>query len=366
MQVERSAGDGSTPIDVGQTTRVCTSRIQAIVFSQPNAGRFAVAHADSSMPTCRPWCGRRSRCRPPRASMYASRAGWSPVRADGLDDDLAHVITRLSAPTVRCRARGPGAVRRVQHQQARLALRGAVGGRRHRVGNQAVASVNRWPRYASRGSAPFDLRVQPRIGRSVFEPCASGVHLLLGPRAVASVPVGAAVLPLNNSSGSPRLDRVPSTVKCSSDIRPAARSTTRRTKLRAISWFSSRSTILGEHRRRPDRLVHVPCRRSSETAVGQLFHQQALAANRIRRSASAAPAGRSARRAASDAGVQSIELRDMSRSASSTNAPNRPESDAPSARRCSRGHITEHRIGECGRLLACPTWYAPRTTASTA
>jgi hypothetical protein len=71
-------------------------------------------------------------------------------------------------------------------------------------------------------------------------------------------------------------------VKCSSDIKPAARSTTAPEEAAGDLLIQEPVAILGEDRRRPDRLVHVhPDEPAEQQVVIQLLHQQPLAANRI-------------------------------------------------------------------------------------
>ena len=66
-----------------------------------------------------------------------------------------------------------------------------------------------------------------------------GVVLALFPAEVAAVPVGAAVLPLKALLAGPRLDQRPIDREVLVDIRSWARSTTRRKKLRAISYSTT-------------------------------------------------------------------------------------------------------------------------------
>ena len=71
-------------------------------------------------------------------------------------------------------------------------------------------------------------------------------------------------------------------MKCSSDIRSAARATTRWKKLWATACCSSRSRFLREHRRHPDRFVHLQAHEPAEQdVVIELLHQQPLTPNRV-------------------------------------------------------------------------------------
>ena len=139
---------------------------------------------------------------------------------------------------------------------------------------------------------------------------------------------------------------MPSTVKCSSDISPCARSTTRRKKLRAISWLQQSVPILGEHRRGPDRLVHLQAHEPAEQqVVVELLHQQPFAANRVEDLQQLRPEQPLRRdRGAADLRVQPIELAGHLPQHLVDQAADGPER-VVGRHTLLGGHVAEHRIG---------------------
>jgi len=183
-------------------------------------------------------------------------------------DEVSHVIC-LIGPDRSATVRRPLPLR-VQHQQASLALRGAVRRRRHRVGNQAVPILDqevaqiRQPRFGA-----GRLAIQPRI-RVGFR----GMRVVrsLLPAEVAPIPIRVAILPLKALLARPGFDQ--RAVDGEMFVRHQARrplhhalKETARDRL-----IQEPVAILGEDRRRSDRLVHVhPDEPAKQQVVVQLL-----------------------------------------------------------------------------------------------
>src|SRR5579872_6970586 len=156
--------------------------------------------------------------------------------------------------------------------------------------------------------------------------------------------------------------RVPSTVKCSSDISPAARSTTRRKKLRATSCVSSRSRFFGKTVG-TDRFVHLEAYEpAKQDVVVELLHEQPLAANRIKdleQLGAEEPLGWNRR--APHRRIQAVEFPRHVAQDLVHEGPNPPER-VIARNALFRGHVAEHPIG----LLVVSTHSRDGSTGSTA